>query len=68
MKHMIHRTSPKGPGMKFIGWCPNCGLSGVGPELALVASHCPNTRGISEEVGFCEALTGQIGKDGCGHD
>lgn len=57
MKHNIRRTSPKGPGEKFIGVCTLCGA----PNLTSkdVWQDCPNQRGLTLEDSIMEAVTGK---------
>lgn len=57
MKHHVERTSPKGPGMPFIGTCRLCGKSGLKASAAL--EDCENVRGLSAEEAFVETVTGE---------
>ncbi len=54
MKHAIERTSPKGPGQKFIGTCRLCGAAGL--TMAAVAEDCENVRGLSAEQALIETI------------
>jgi hypothetical protein len=56
MKHYVERTSPKGPGMPFIGTCRLCGKSGLKASAAL--EDCENDRGLTAEQALIEAITG----------
>lgn len=55
--HAIERTSPKGPGQKFIGTCRLCGT----PNLPASAAQegCPNQRGVTSDEALVEAITGE---------
>ncbi len=50
----LDRTSPKGPGMSFIGRCPACGQEGL--TFADMDKPCPNPGGMTQE----QALLGAI--------
>ena len=54
MKHVIERTSLKGPGMSFIGTCTLCGQK----ELPMSAAFedCPNVRGLTKDQALLELL------------
>lgn len=54
--HSIERTSPKGPGQKFIGVCFLCGTSGLTASDAL--KECPNQRGLTQDDALIEAIKG----------
>lgn len=56
MKHHVERTSPKGPGMPFIGTCRLCGMTGLKASAAL--EDCENVRGLSAEEAFIETIKG----------
>lgn len=56
MKHSIERTSPKGPGNKFVGTCRLCGTPGL--TFANMDEDCPNQRGLTREEAVIEAITG----------
>lgn len=56
MKHHVERTSPKGPGMAFIGTCRLCGKPNLPASAAL--EDCENVRGLSVEQAFIETITG----------
>ena len=45
--HLVVRTSPKGPGQKFIGTCALCGQTGLKAADAL--SPCPNPDGVTKD-------------------
>jgi len=56
MKHALERTSPKGPGQRFIGRCINCGKT----ELTLEDFHrdeCENVVGRTQEETLLEAIS-----------
>lgn len=46
MSHAITRTSPTGPGQKFIGKCTKCGQTGL--TMASVLKPCPQDHVISD--------------------
>ena len=48
MGHAIERTSPKGPGQKFIGRCVKCGRDGLG--LSAPFQDCPADDLMSDEA------------------
>jgi hypothetical protein len=52
--HAIERTSPKGPGQKFVGTCRLCGTPGLGAADAL--KECPNQRGLTADEALIEAI------------
>jgi hypothetical protein len=54
--HAIERTSPKGPGQKFIGRCFLCGKQNLPAEAAL--EECPNPRKITFSDTLTEAIEG----------
>ena len=56
MKHHVERTSPKGPGMPFIGTCRLCGMTGLKASAAL--EDCENVRGLSVEDALIETIAG----------
>jgi hypothetical protein len=56
MKHQVERTSPKGPGMPFIGTCRLCGMTDLKASAAL--DDCENVRGLSVEQATVEIITG----------
>jgi hypothetical protein len=56
MKHHVERTSPKGPGMPFIGVCRLCGKAGLKASAAL--EDCENVRGLSAEQAMVEIIEG----------
>lgn len=55
MKHHVERTSPKGPGMPFIGTCRLCGMTGLKASAAL--EDCENVRGLSVEAALVEIIS-----------
>lgn len=56
MKHHVERTSPKGPGMPFIGTCRLCGRPGLKASAAL--EDCENVRGLTAEEALVETVLG----------
>jgi len=52
--HAIHRTSPKGKRMKFVGTCVQCGETGL--TLADGGKYCPNQRGLSQAEALMNAI------------
>lgn len=54
--HSIERTSPKGPGAKFVGTCRLCGTPNLTASAAL--QECPNQRGLTADESLIEAITG----------
>jgi len=40
--HVVIRTSPKGPGMPFVGRCARCGQTGLAADTALEPCDNPN--------------------------
>ena len=52
--HVIDRTSPTGPGQKFVGTCRLCGLRGLTP--ANMNDECENVRGLSQEDALVEVI------------
>lgn len=57
MKHHPERTSPKGPGMPFIGTCRLCGKTGLKASAAL--DDCENVRGLSADEALIETIIGE---------
>lgn len=55
--HAIQRTSPKGPGQKFIGTCSKCGMTGL--TLSDTAKDCENVRGTTQAEDLIEAIEGR---------
>lgn len=55
--HAIERTSPKGPGQKFIGTCSLCGKTGLPASAA--REYCENTRGLTQDEALLEAIDPQ---------
>lgn len=56
--HAIERTSPKGPGAKFLGVCRLCGAPNLPANAALQA--CPNPRGLTTDESLIEAIEYQL--------
>ena len=54
--HSIERTSPKGPGQKFIGTCTLCGKKGL--TFKDMDEECPNQRELTKEEALIEAIGG----------
>lgn len=54
--HAIERTSPKGPGQKFIGTCMKCGRAGL--TFADMQEPCENIAGISQDEALVMAVEG----------
>jgi hypothetical protein len=52
--HSIERTSPKGPGMPFIGTCVLCGKADL--PITAMREECENQRGLSQEQALIEAI------------
>jgi hypothetical protein len=52
--HNIERTSPKGPGQKFVGTCTLCGKTGL--TFANSREYCENVRGLSEDEALLEVI------------
>lgn len=56
MNHSLERTSPKGPGMPFIGTCRQCGRTNL--PVTAVLEECDNPRGLTPEESILEAIKG----------
>lgn len=54
--HSLERTSPKGPGQKFVGYCTKCGKTGL--TFADMGEECANPSGMSQDDAFVEAIKG----------
>ncbi len=54
--HALERTSPKGPGQKFIGRCIRCGMTGL-PSSA-VFDECKNTAEMTSDEALLAAVRG----------
>jgi hypothetical protein len=52
--HLIERTSPKGPGEKFIGTCRLCGQ--IGLTMKDVFEPCPNPEGVTKDGALLAAI------------
>ena len=48
MSHALERTSPKGPGQKFVGRCIKCGKDGL--RLSDAYANCPADSIMSDEA------------------
>lgn len=57
MKHSLKRTSPKGPGNKFVGTCQLCGKEEL--TFADMDEDCPNQRGLTQEEALIEVIRGE---------
>jgi hypothetical protein len=68
MSHAITRTSPKGPGQKFVGRCAKCGREGLAVSAAL--EDCPADMLLSDEGALLEILAtpGDQGGEGGGDE
>ena len=54
--HLIDRTSPKGPGMKFIGRCRWCGKEGLGPAACLEVCEVASKHAITQSDSLLAAI------------
>jgi hypothetical protein len=54
MSHAIIRTSPKGPGQKFIGRCHKCGKENLGMGAAV--EDCPADDLVSDHQALLDIL------------
>ena len=54
--HAIERTSPKGPGQKFIGTCWQCGMANL--TLADAQKRCENVANLTEDESLIMAIEG----------
>ena len=54
MTHAVIRTSPTGPGQKFIGRCSKCGEEGLGLGGALI--ECPADGIVSDSQALLDIL------------
>ena len=52
--HALERTSPKGPGMPFIGTCIQCGRTGL--SVSAIQEECDNIRGNTEGESLIEVI------------
>lgn len=57
MSHAIERTSPTGPGQKFVGRCIKCGQSDL--LLADGLKDCPSDKFMSDEEAMLRLLDEQ---------
>lgn len=55
--HALRRTSPTGPGQKFVGTCTQCGRTNLTMGDSL--EYCDNPRGVSQDQSLLEALEKQ---------
>lgn len=53
--HSLIRTSPKGPGIPFIGTCRLCGKKNLPAEA--VHEPCENVRDLSQDEAVIEAVS-----------
>lgn len=54
--HAINRTSPKGPGQRFVGTCMKCGQTGL--TFADMGKECVNPAGFADEETLLCAIKG----------
>lgn len=54
--HAIERTSPKGPGHKYIGTCWQCGKTGL--TLDDAREPCENIAALTEDESLIMAIEG----------
>ncbi len=54
MSHALTRTSPKGPGQKFIGRCTKCGEENLPMSAAL--DDCPADNLVSDEQALIDII------------
>lgn len=66
MSHAINRTSPTGPGSKFIGRCYKCGTEGLGLGDAL--KDCPADHIVSDEAALLAILDSPPAPKGDGRE
>ena len=52
--HAIYRTSPKGPGQKFIGTCKKCGRTGL--KISDMNDPCENLLGTTQDEDLIDAI------------
>lgn len=52
--HAIERTSPTGPGQKFVGTCSLCSKTGL--TFADMNEPCENVRGLTQDEALIEAI------------
>jgi hypothetical protein len=57
-RHSLRRTSPKGPGQKFIGVCVLCGTPNL--SLADMGAPCANQRGLTAGEALSEQIKGSV--------
>jgi len=54
--HALERTSPKGPGQKFIGRCIRCGMTGL--QMSAAMEGCKNTAEMTGSEALLAAVRG----------
>lgn len=54
--HALERTSPKGQGQKFVGYCTKCGKTGL--TFADMDEECANPAGRTEGQALVDAVRG----------
>jgi len=54
--HSLERTSPKGPGQKFIGRCILCGKAGL--PMSATMEYCENPMAFTSDEVLLEAIRG----------
>lgn len=54
--HSLRRTSPKGPGQKFIGTCIKCGIENI--PIERMHEPCVNPAGLNNEETLSLAIMG----------
>lgn len=52
--HDLVRTSPKGPGQKFVGRCIKCGIDGL--TFADMSKECVNPAGLDQHESLILAV------------
>lgn len=56
--HSLERTSPKGPGLPFIGRCILCGAAGL--RMGAAMEYCENPIGLTDDQAILEVINGPI--------
>lgn len=54
--HSLQRTSPKGPGHKFVGYCTKCGKRDL--TFADLNEECANPAGVTQDQALINAIRG----------
>jgi hypothetical protein len=54
MSHALERTSPKGKGQEFIGYCTKCGKQDL--PMSAVQDDCPMDTVVSDETALIDAI------------